>query len=105
RMIYHKFKVSPVHFFILKLIFMSALIGAITWIMSGYRGLSWTAVIVIVVVLLYHFVMTRTNLGRHIYAVGGNPEAAQLTGISVKKITYIVFCSMGVLAALSGILY
>jgi len=73
--------------------------------MSGYRGLSWTAVIVIVVVLLYHFVMTRTNLGRHIYAVGGNPEAAQLTGISVKRITYIVFCSMGMLAALSGILY
>jgi putative multiple sugar transport system permease protein len=105
RMIYHNFKVYPVHFFILKLILMSALIGAIAWIMSGYRGLSWTAVIVIVVVLIYHFIMARTNLGRHIYAVGGNPEAAQLTGISVKKITYIVFCSMGVLAALSGILY
>ncbi len=105
RMLYHNFKVSPMHFFILKLILMSALIGFIAWILSGYRGLSWTAVIVIVVVSLYHFIMTRTNLGRHIYAVGGNPEAAQLTGISVKKITYIVFCSMGILAALSGILY
>jgi len=105
RMLYHNFKVSPMHFFILKLILMSALIGFIAWILSGYRGLSWTAVIVIVVVLLYHFIMARTNLGRHIYAVGGNPEAAQLTGISVKKITYIVFCSMGILAALSGILY
>ena len=104
-MLDHKFKVSPMHFFILKLIAMSALIGIIAWILSGYRGLSWTAVIVIVVVLFYHFIMTRTNLGRHIYAVGGNPEAAQLTGISVKRITYIVFCSMGILAALSGILY
>jgi len=105
RMLYHNFKVSPLHFFILKLIFMSALIGIIAWILSGYRGLSWTAIVVIVVVLLYHFIMTRTNLGRHIYAVGGNPEAAQLTGISVKRITYIVFCSMGIMAALSGILY
>lgn len=105
RMLYHKFKVSPLHIFIIKMIFMSALIMVITWILSGYRGLSWTAVIVIVVVLLYHFIMNRTNLGRHIYAVGGNPEAAQLTGISVKRITYIVFCSMGILSALSGILY
>lgn len=105
RMLYHKFKVSPIHLFVIKLVLMSALIGVITWILSGYRGLSWTAVIVIVVVFLYHFIMNRTNLGRHIYAVGGNPEAAQLTGISVKRITYIVFCSMGILAALSGILY
>ena len=105
RMLYRNFKVSPMHLFILKVIFMSALIGVITWILSGFRGLSWTAVIVIVVVLFYHFIMARTNLGRHIYAVGGNPEAAQLTGISVKKITYIVFCSMGMLAALSGVLY
>nr|HPK87603.1 sugar ABC transporter permease [Atribacterota bacterium] len=105
RMLYHKFKVSPLHLFIIKMVFMSALIMVITWILSGYRGLSWTAVIVIVVVLLYHFIMNRTNLGRHIYAVGGNPEAAQLTGISVKRITYIVFCSMGILSALSGILY
>ncbi len=44
-------------------------------------------------------------LGRHIYAVGSNPEAAHLSGISVKKITYIVFCSMGMLSALSGILF
>jgi putative multiple sugar transport system permease protein len=49
--------------------------------------------------------MSQTVLGRHIYAVGGNPEAAELSGISVKKITYVVFCSMGMLAALSGIMF
>jgi putative multiple sugar transport system permease protein len=48
---------------------------------------------------------TKTVLGRHIYAVGSNPEAAHLSGISVKKITYIVFGSMGMLSALSGIMY
>lgn len=61
--------------------------------------------IVLVVVVIYHFITTETVLGRYIYAVGGNPEAAELSGINVKKITYIVFGSMGMLAALSGILF
>lgn len=91
--------------FILKLVIISALIGGLTWILAGYQGLSWTAVIVLVAVMVYHFITTRTVLGRHIYAVGGNPEAAELSGISVKKITHLVFASMGLLTALSGILY
>ena len=91
--------------FILKIAFVSALIGGLAWLLAGYRGLSWTAVIIIVVALIYHFITTRTVLGRHIYAVGGNPEAAELSGISVKRITHVVFASMGMLAALSGILY
>lgn len=91
--------------FILKLVFISALIAGFSWILAGYRGLSWTAVVVLLVALVYDFITTRTVLGRHIYAVGGNPEAAELSGISVKRITHIVFASMGMLSALSGILY
>jgi putative multiple sugar transport system permease protein len=73
--------------------------------MAGYNGLSWTVVIVLAVVGIYNFVTAQMVLGRHIYAIGGNPEAAQLSGISVKRITYLVFGSMGLLSALSGILY
>jgi putative multiple sugar transport system permease protein len=91
--------------FILKLAFISMLIGGIAWILAGYQGLSWTAVIVLIVVLLYDFITTKTVLGRHIYAVGGNPEAAELSGIRVKRITHVVFGSMGMLSALSGILF
>ena len=98
-------KVLAMHLFIIELVFISALVGAITWVLAGYRGLSWTGVVVLIVVIFYNFVMSRTVLGRHIYAVGGNPEAAELSGISVKKITYVVFASMGLLAALSGILF
>jgi len=101
----YNFEVLPMELFILKLIFTSGLIGGITWLLAGYQGLSWTAVIVLVVAVIYHFITTQTVLGRHIYAVGGNPEAAELSGINVKKITYIVFGSMGMLAALSGILF
>jgi len=101
----YNFKVLPMYLFIIQLVFISVLVGGITWVFAGYKGLSWTAVIVLIVVLAYDFIMSRTVLGRHIYAVGGNPEAAELSGISVKKITYVIFGSMGMLAALSGILF
>jgi putative multiple sugar transport system permease protein len=101
----YNFEVLPLDIFILKLVLISALIGGITWVLSGYNGLSWTAVIVIVVALIYHFVTTNTVLGRHIYAVGGNPEAAKLSGVNVDRITMIVFGQMGMLSALSGILF
>jgi len=101
----YNFEVLPMNIFILQLVFVAAIIGSITWVLAGYRGLSWTAVIVLIVTLVYDFMTTQTVLGRHIYAIGGNPEAAELSGISVKKITYVVFGSMGMLSALSGILF
>ncbi len=105
RKLAYGFEVLPGAIFALKLVFISAIVGLVAWVMAGYNGISWTAVIVLIVVGVYHFVTTRTVLGRHIYAVGGNPEAAELSGISVKRITYIVFASMGFLSALSGILF
>jgi ABC-type xylose transport system, permease component len=101
----YQFEVLPFEIFVLKLVFISVVVGAITWILANYNGLSWTVVIMLLVVAVYHFVSTKTVLGRHIYAVGGNPEAAELSGINVKRIVFIVFGSMGMLSALSGILY
>ena len=105
RMQKKKIEVLSTGMFILKLVFISTLIGGIAWILAGYQGLSWTAVVVLIVVMFYDFITTKTVLGRHIYAVGGNPEAAELSGISVKRITHVVFGSMGMLSALSGILF
>lgn len=99
------FEVLPKDMFILKLIFMVAILGFISWILAGFNGMSWTVVIMLVVVFVYDFITQQTVLGRHIYAVGGNPEAASLSGINVQKITMIVFGSMGLLSSLSGILF
>ena len=101
----YNFEVLPKEMFIVQLIFVSILGLIATWILAGYNGLSWTVVIMLIVVAIYQFMTTQTVLGRHIYAVGGNPEAAQLSGINVKRITYIVFCSMSMLAALGGIMF
>ncbi|MBP1704066.1 MAG: inner-rane translocator [Chloroflexi bacterium] len=101
----YNFEVLPMNMFILKLVGISIIIGGITWVLAGYQGLSWAAVVLVIVVLIYSYITSKTVVGRHIYAVGGNPEAAELNGISVKKITYLVFGSMGMLTALAGILY
>ncbi len=101
----YNFEVPPADMFVLKLVFMAIVLGLITWVLAGYNGMSWTVVIMIAVVLIFDYIAKQTVLGRHIYAVGGNPEAAELSGISVKKITFMVFGAMGLLTALSGILF
>ncbi|MBU1141748.1 MAG: sugar ABC transporter permease [Firmicutes bacterium] len=101
----YQFTVLNLNMFVTKLIFISVLVLGISYILATYRGISWTVVIMLSVVGIYHVITNKTVIGRYIYAVGGNPEAAELSGISVKKITLIVFGSMGLLSALSGIMF
>jgi len=101
----YNFQVIPMDLFVLKQSFLSALLAGITWVLAGSNGISWTLVVVLAVVTLYDYITTQTPIGRYVYAVGGNPEAATVSGISVTKVTYLVFASMGVLAATSGILF
>lgn len=103
--IQYNFEVLSIPIFTVKLIFISAIIGYIDFILAGFKGISWTLVVVAVVVAIYSFILNKTPLGRHIYGVGGNAQAAELAGVSVKKITFIVFSSMGLLTALAGILF
>ncbi|MBN2796265.1 MAG: sugar ABC transporter permease [Clostridia bacterium] len=105
KLIQYKLRVSSMPMFIIKLAFVASVVMFFIFKLASFKGLSWTAIIVGVVVFIYNFITKNTTLGRHIYAVGGNPEAAELSGISVKFITYVVFASMGMLAALSGILF
>ncbi len=100
----YNFDVIPTDMLILKLALISVAIGYITWTLAANKGMGWTIVIMLVVVAAYDWISRQTVLGRHIYAVGGNPEAAELSGISVSKITMLVFGSMGLLSAVSGIL-
>lgn len=101
----YNFEISTLDMFIGKIVFISALILFFCWQLAQYHGISWTVIIVLIIVAAYHFFMNNTVLGRHIYAIGGNPEAAELSGIKVEKVTFFVFGSMSTLAALAGILY
>ena len=60
-------------------------------------------VLMVVIYVLAHILMTRTTLGRYIYAVGGNPEAARLSGIRVDSVLLFVYTICGMMAGLGGI--
>jgi D-xylose transport system permease protein len=68
------------------------------------HGFAIPVLIAMAVGLIMTFAATRTPLGRYIYAIGGNPEAAELAGINTKKITIAAFTIMGVLCAISAII-
>ncbi|MDY5151851.1 multiple monosaccharide ABC transporter permease [Actinotignum urinale] len=79
-------------------------IGAVTFILSLSSG--GTPIILIIVgilIMIYSFILNRTVFGRHVYAVGGNIDAARLSGVNTKKTDFLVFVNMGLLSALAGI--
>jgi len=101
----YNFKISSKLVFGVKLLFLSTIIMVIISVLANYSGIPWTAVIVGVVLLIYNFILNKTRLGRYIYGIGGNEQAAELSGINVKTVTLFAFCSMSALAALAGMLY
>lgn len=101
----HDIEVLPMRYVIAKLVFISLVIAFITEKFAGRHGFTWTFIIVVVVAGLFNYITMKTKFGRYVYAVGGNPEAAELSGINVKKITILVFITMGSLAALAGIMF
>jgi ABC-type xylose transport system permease subunit len=91
--------------FLGKMLMVGTLILLFTLSMALYKGIPYTVIIVVLLIGLYTFITKKTPIGRHIYAIGGNLEAARLSGISARKTLFKVFVSMGALSALSGILY
>jgi simple sugar transport system permease protein len=67
-------------------------------------GIPFPAAVMIVTFLVFWFLSSKTNFGRSVYAVGGNAEAARLSGISVRRVRILVFSITGFLSAVSGIL-
>jgi D-xylose transport system permease protein len=68
------------------------------------RGLPLAFVIMLVLYVFWTFIATRTTFGRHVYAVGGNDEAARRAGINVPRIKLVVFMISGMMAALGGVI-
>lgn len=74
------------------------------WGMGTIFGIPIQLYAIIAVVAVSSFILNKTQLGRHIYAVGGNRQAAEYSGINVKKVTFFVFVYSALLASLAGIL-
>lgn len=101
----YRFEVTSLAVFILKNILIAAAIMLVAFMLAGYKGLPWSFIIVGVVLYIYNFILNKTRLGRYIYGIGGNVEAAELSGVNVQRITLFAFASVSLMAALGGILF
>jgi D-xylose transport system permease protein len=82
----------------------SVIILAVVYILNLDRGVPLAALILVAFVVGFDIVLRRTTWGRHVYAVGGNAEAARRAGISVNTIRISVFVLSGTMAAAGGII-
>jgi putative multiple sugar transport system permease protein len=101
----YNFEVVSSPIFFAGLAIASVVLLGVFYVLADYKGIPWSTVIVAVVLAIYSFMLNKTKLGRYIYGIGGNDQAAELSGVDVKMVTQFAFCSMSFLAALSGILY
>jgi D-xylose transport system permease protein len=87
-----------------KLVFVAAvLFGAVIWA-NKERGFPLAFVLVIILLVFWTWVAERTTFGRHVYAVGGNAEAARRAGINVARIRVYVFMISGLMAGFGGVI-
>ncbi|MFC9057326.1 multiple monosaccharide ABC transporter permease [Streptomyces sp. NPDC057074] len=97
--------VLPAKLFWLKVVALVAAVLVVTLLLASYKGAPVVLLILGVLVVGFGYLMRNAILGRHIYAIGGNLPAAKLSGVKDKKVTFLVFLNMGMLAALAGLVF
>jgi len=96
---------EPVLFFIVKIVVMVGSIALFAYWFGASNGIPNILVVLGVLIVAYSYMANRTIMGRHIYATGGNPKAAELSGIKIKGVVFWVYVNMGMLAALAGMVF
>lgn len=81
-----------------------AVILVITFQLARYKGIPTSLLWVLLVVLIYGYITSKTTIGRYFYAVGGNEKATKLSGINTNRVYFLAYANMGLLAGLAGVL-
>ncbi|EIW20571.1 MULTISPECIES: sugar ABC transporter permease [Pelosinus] len=89
---------------IAKIAFAAVVIGLLIIILNSYQGVPVPVLILAIMAVAFSYVLTKTVFGRRVYAIGGNAEAAKLSGINVTKMTLSIFAINGLLVSIAGIL-
>ncbi|MEU7293779.1 multiple monosaccharide ABC transporter permease [Streptomyces exfoliatus] len=97
--------VPPAGLFAVKLAALTASILIFTMLLASYKGAPVVLLILAALLVGFGFLMRNAVIGRHVYAIGGNLPAAKLSGVRDKKVTFLVFLNMGMLAALAGLVF
>lgn len=101
----YNFEVSSKKSFMVESVIYTIVINLFTLWLAMANGLPYIVIILIVLIIVYSFITTKTVAGRHIYALGGNAKAAELSGVKTKKVLFWVYANMGFLAAVAGIIF
>ena len=97
--------VDPLPLFAGKLLVAAVVVMFVIVQLARFRNLPWVLVLLAALVVGYSLLTNRAVFGRQIYAVGGNLQAATLSGVKVKSVIFWIFVNMGVLAALAGVIF
>jgi D-xylose transport system permease protein len=95
---------KPTLLVVLQTLGLAAVTFAAVWYLNKDRGVPKAIVILGAFLLLWSFIAARTRFGRHVYAVGGNAEAARRAGIAVDRVRIAVFMISGFMAGVGGIM-
>ncbi|GAA2492999.1 multiple monosaccharide ABC transporter permease [Streptomyces gobitricini] len=105
RQLAHALDVPPFGLWALKCTAITAAVVAFTLTLASFHGVPVVMLIMCGLLIGLGYVMRNAVIGRHVYALGGNKAAAKLSGVKDKRVTFLVFVNMGVLAALAGCVY
>jgi putative multiple sugar transport system permease protein len=101
----HNMKLPSMVQSVTKLVLVSAVIIIFGLLLASYKGIPVIGLILLALIFIYSFITQKTVFGRHIYAVGGNRNAARLTGVNTRWIDFMVMVNMAVLAGVAGMVY
>jgi len=99
---------NPLWAVVVRICLVSVIIAYFTWLFgSGRVGTSFPVpgLILLILIIIYHTITQRTKFGRNVYAVGGNKNAAALSGVNVQRTYFLTMMNMSFLAAVAGILF
>ena len=98
------YEVDPLALTLVKTLAITAVILFFTFKFAQHKGIPTALIWVALVVLVYSYITSKTTIGRHLYAVGGNETATKLSGINTKFVYFFAYTNMGFLAAVAGLL-
>jgi putative multiple sugar transport system permease protein len=85
-------------------VLISGVIGFVIWQLANLRGFPTVLIWIALVLGIYQYITTKTAIGRHLYAVGGNEKATALSGVKTRNVYWFAYGSIGLMAGLAGIL-
>jgi D-xylose transport system permease protein len=97
------FELSPLYLDLLKTFIFAGVVVAYVYVVNQYNGVALPVLLLAVVATAVSYIANNTRFGRYAYAIGGNREAARLSGVNIRNNIFFIFVLMGFLCGISGV--